>query len=468
MERFDSFAPVAQLDRAPDYESVGRRFESSRARQKEYGLDKNQSDQSDLLDTHFRRKNMAEEGILVIGAGISGLTSAIEAAEIGKNVFLVEKRPYLGGRVVQMNKYFPKLCPPYCGFEINLRRLKQNPRIKYFTSSEITRVSGEAGNYHVEVRVNPRYVNQNCTLCNECVKVCPGERRNEFNYGLDRTKAIYLPHEMAFPMRYVIDQEACSKCGSCVEVCKYGAIDLNMPSQTLNIKVASIIIATGWQPYDASRIDNLGFGRYENVITNVMMERLAAPNGPTNGRIVRPSDGKAVENIAFVQCAGSRDENHLAYCSAVCCLASLKQATYLREQNPEAKINIFYIDIRAMGRYEDFYTAVQSDKNVSLVKGKVAKITEDTQTKDLTVEAEDILSGVKTKAKVELVVLACGMKANNSLPINLSYDENGFIAPQALQKGIYATGVAKKPLDVAASVQDATGAVLKAIQYSVG
>jgi heterodisulfide reductase subunit A-like polyferredoxin len=405
---------------------------------------------------------MSEEkkGILVIGGGISGISTAIEAAEVGYEVFLIEKRPYLGGRVVQMNQYFPKLCPPYCGLEINLRRIRQQPKVKYFTLSEVTKISGQKGNYDVEIKINPRFVNQKCTACNECVDACPTDRPNEFNYNMDNTKAIYLPHELAFPMRYVIDDEACIKCGSCVEACKYEAIDLEMQPKTLNLNVASIVIATGWQPYDASKIDNLGFGQYKNVITNVMMERLAAPNGPTAGKIKRPSDGKEVENIAFVQCAGSRDENHLPYCSGVCCLASLKQATYLREQNPNSKVTIFYIDVRALGKYEDFYTRVQSDENVSLIKGKVAKITEDEQTKNLIVEAEDILSGVKSKAEVDMVVLACGMVPINT--VDVPHDEYGFIHQQ--DNGIYAVGVAKRPTDVATSVQDATGAALKAIQ----
>jgi heterodisulfide reductase subunit A-like polyferredoxin len=412
---------------------------------------------------------MPEEkgSILVVGGGISGMTAAVEAAETGYEVLLVEKRPYLGGRVVQMNRYFPKLCPPYCGLEINLRRIRQNPRIRCFTLSEVSDVSGQAGGYEVVVKVNPRYVNQRCTSCEKCVEACPIERPNEFNYGMDKTKAIYLPHEMSFPMRYVIDDEVCTRCGACVEVCKYGAIDLEMEPKTLEFKVASIVLATGWQPYDVSRVDNLGFGIMKNVITNVMMERLAASNGPTGGRILRPSDGGEVKRVAFVQCAGSRDENHLPYCSAVCCLASLKQATYIREQNPESKVFIFYIDVRAMGRYEDFYTQVERDEGVTLVKGKVAKITEVAETGDLIVEAEDVSTGVKSKEIVNLVVLACGMVPEDTLPFDVVRDEYGFAAPRKAANGIYPIGVAKRPQDVARAVQDATGSVIQAIQFMV-
>jgi quinone-modifying oxidoreductase subunit QmoA len=410
-------------------------------------------------------------GVLIIGGGISGITSAVEIAEIGYEVYLVEKNPYLGGRVVQMNKYFPKLCPPYCGLEINLRRIRQNPKIKVFTLSEVTKISGEKGNFEAEIKVNPRYVNSKCTSCGDCTEACTYERPNQFNYGMDKTKAIYLPHEMSYPLRYVIDMNACTKCGACVDACKYDAIDLDMQPEIINIKINAVIVTTGWAPYDATKLTNLGFGIHQNVITNVMMERLSAVNGPTGGRIIRPSDEKEVKTVAFVQCAGSRDENHLPYCSAVCCLGSLKQATYIREQDPESKVYIFYIDVRAMGKYEDFYAKVQSDENIILIKGKVAKINEDPATKNLLVEAEDILSGTKVKQEVDLVVLATGMiptTRQNGLPLTgIEYDEYGFINPALSNGGIYGAGVAKRPIDIATSVQDATGAALKAIQCMV-
>lgn len=410
-----------------------------------------------------------EQKILVVGGGISGLTTAVEAAETGYEVTLIEKNPYLGGRVALLNRYFPKLCPPSCGLEINFKRIRYNPRITFYTLAEIEDISGKEGDYNVAIKLNPRYVNDRCVGCDACREVCPSERPNEANYGMDKTKAVYLPFEQAFPFKYVIDAKYCKDdCKRpCLEACKYDAIDLNQKPETINLKVGSIVLATGWRPYDASKIDNLGFGKAENVITNVMMERLAAPNGPTKGKILRPSDGKEVKTIAFVQCAGSRDENHLPYCSAVCCLASLKQATYIREQYPDSKAFMFYIDIRTPGTaYERFLNKIEEDSNVSLIKGKVAKVSEDAETKDVIVEAEDIHAGSKIKQRVDLCVLATGMVPTArelKLPEEIKYNENGFIVSNNL-KGIYAIGCLKDPVDVARSVQEATGAALMAIQ----
>ncbi len=417
--------------------------------------------------------NNGSKSVCVIGGGISGITTAIEAAEVGYEVYLVEKSPSLGGRVVQMNQYFPKLCPPQCGIEINYKRMRINPKIRYFTLSEVENISGTPGNFDVTIRINPRYVNEKCTACNKCVEVCPVERESDYNYGMNKTKAIYVPHEMAFPMKYVIDDKVCLKeqCAKCVSACTYDAIDLSIKPKTLNIKVGSIVLATGWSPYDAAKIDNLKYGIYKNVIRNVEMERLAAPNGPTKGKIKRPSDGKEIKSIAFIQCAGSRDENHLAHCSSICCLASMKQATYIRSQYPDADVSIFYIDIRATGRFEDFYAKIQDDNKVSFIKGKVAKIVEDAGTKDLTVVAEDILSGKKIHKQVDMVVLATGMVPNGvkaKMPADIVYDEFGFVAQDLQSPGIYAAGCTKKPADVASCIQDATGAALKAIQTIVG
>ncbi len=411
--------------------------------------------------------------ILVVGGGISGLTTTLEAAEVGYEVFLVEKNPYVGGRVTQLNQYFPKLCPPTCGLEINFRRIKDNPGIKVFTLAEIEKVVGVPGNYDVTVKLNPRYINENCTCCGDCAKACETEISNDYNFGMDRHKGAYLPFEMAFPARYVLSPQiiGTEDAKRCKAACKYNAVDLDMKPKTLTLNVGAIVWATGWEPYDAGKIDNLGFGRYPNIITNMMMERLAAHNGPTKGQILRPSDKKVPQSIAFVQCAGSRDENHLPYCSYICCMASLKQTTYIRERNPEAHVYIFYIDLRAPGyRYERFYKKIKEDDKVHFIKGKVAEVGEDPATQNITVVAENAVTGEKIRQTVEMVVLATGMQptaAQTKLPADLKYTEDGFVINDFAKGGMFAAGCANKPADVVSSNQNATGMALKAIQTLV-
>jgi len=411
--------------------------------------------------------------IMVVGGGISGLTTALEAAEVGYEVFLVEKNPYLGGRVAQLNQYFPKLCPPTCGLEINFRRIKDNPRIKVLTMAEVEKVEGAPGNYTVAIKVKPRYVNQNCTCCGACSDACQTEIDSEYDFGMKKIKAAYLPFNMAFPARYVIDPRIVgTEDGNRAKAaCKYDAVDLEMQPKTLNLNVGAIVWATGWAPYDAKKMDNLGFGKHQNIITNMMMERLAAPNGPTLGKITRPSDGKAPASVAFVQCAGSRDENYLPYCSYICCMASLKQVTYIRAQYPEAKIYIFYIDLRAPGyRYERFYENIKKDPNVFFIKGKVAEVSEDKATGNITVVAENAVTGEKIKQAVEMVVLATGMQptaAVNKLPGAVKTTPDGFILNDYAAGGMFAAGCANKPADVVSSNQNATGMALKAIQTLV-
>ncbi|NSW88038.1 MAG: CoB--CoM heterodisulfide reductase iron-sulfur subunit A family protein, partial [Syntrophobacteraceae bacterium] len=351
------------------------------------------------------------QSILVVGAGMSGLTAAIEAAEAGHEVYLVEKNPYLGGRVAQLHQYFPKLCPPYCGLEINFRRIKNNPRIRFFTMAEVEKISGEEGNWDVSIKLNPRYVNEKCTGCSKCAEACSMEIDNPFNYGMDKIKAAYLPHDMAFPMRYVLDPALVksAEAAKVKEACPYDAIELDMEARVVDLKVGAIVWSTGWKPYDAAKLETLGFKKYPNVITNVMMERLASYGGPTQGRIVRPSDGREPQTVAFIQCAGSRDENHLPFCSSICCMASMKQATYVREQYPESRVYIFFIDIRATDRLEDFFRKVKEDENVVFFKGKVAKIEEDAE-KNLVLSVEETTAGSLHEIKVDMAVLATGMQ----------------------------------------------------------
>jgi quinone-modifying oxidoreductase subunit QmoA len=376
------------------------------------------------------------------------MTAAVEAAEVGHRVVLVEKEAYLGGRVVRLHRYFPKMCPPTCGFEINVRRIRQNPRIAVHTLAAVEEISGQAG---------------------DLAEQLTSERPNDFNLGMDKTKALYLPHDMAYPHVHVLDREALSDSDAetLKQTCPPGAIDLDMTEKEIELEVGAVVVATGWRPYDATKLDDLGFGRCENVITNVMMERLAAGGGPTAGEIVRPSDGAKAENVAFVQCAGSRDENHLPYCSAVCCMASLKQVRFLREKNETSKTTVFYIDIRTIGSLEKYYHDMLEDENISFVKGKVAEISEDAETKNLSLDVEDTLTGQTLHQSFDLVVLATGIVPNaidGKFTFQLKYDGYGFIDGTTEVDGVFAAGCAKHPCDVSRTTKDATAAALKAIQ----
>ncbi len=402
--------------------------------------------------------------ILVVGGGIAGVTCAIEAAEAGCQVVLVEKSAYLGGHVAAFHRYFPKLCPPPCGLEIDFRRIQNNPRVTVYTLAELESLKGSAGDYEAVIRIAPRYVTAACTLCGECERVCPAEIPDAFNSGMTKTKAIRLPHRMAFPAQYVVERSACpAGCRLCADACRYRAIDLAQQETRKTLRVASVVMATGWEPYDAAKIDNLGFGQFPNVVTSVMLERLAAPDGPTSGKILRPSDGKAPRAVAFVQCAGSRDRNHLPYCSGVCCTASIKQATYIRSQYPEAKITMFYIDLRTPGQLDEFAAKTIAANGVELIKGKVGKVQEQPGSRDLLVSAEDIMGRRMIAREYDLVVLAVGIvPQSGGMPAGVKLDEFGFAADG--ERGVYAAGCVKRPAEVAVSIRDATGAALRAMQ----
>ncbi len=458
--------------------------------------------------------------ILIIGGGISGVTSAVELAEAGREVILLEQSSHLGGNVVKMHNYFPKLCPPACGMEINFRRIRNNPRIRLLTQTEVKTIQGERGNMQVEVVTAPKMVNDRCTSCGDCTAACPVDRPDTFHYNMGFTKAIYLPSPLAFPRKFVIDAEACrgESCSQCVDVCSYQAIDLHAKEQRETLEVHSVIVATGWKNYDASGIAGLAYNQSPDIVTNVEFERLLANTSSIGGSLGRPSDNASPATIAFVQCAGSRDRNYLPYCSAVCCSASLKHALNASELLPKANITIFYIDLRVTGRNEDFLNRVEQTKNIRLVKGKVArvdvvekagkreveagkhgveagekavevgvqevkagkeKVRSDEQaiesveqavrageqtvkTSKLMVEAEDIASGRKVREPFDLVVLATGIVSANSLPGMLVNEEGFYTASQ--EDGIYVAACAKKPMDVSASVKDATAAALKAMR----
>ncbi len=348
--------------------------------------------------------------ILVIGGGIAGISAAVEAAEVGNDVILVEKEAWLGGRVITLNNYFPKLCPPTCGLEVNFRRLRSNPRIQLMYPATVEKISGERGAYDVTIAVQD---------------------------------APELGDEKAFVLT--------STPRSCVS----GA-------QTIEAKVGSVIVATGWHPYEAEKLDTLGYAESADVVSNMDFERIAAANGPTGGQITRPSDGAAPKSVAFVQCAGSRDNNHLPYCSAVCCMGSLKQVRYVLDKVPGAKVTVYYIDIRSMSRHEGFYYELLGEENVSFVKGKVARVTPEGGA--LKVDVEDTLGGKLLADSHDLVVLATGVVPNNAdVPVEgAATDEYGFIVHG--DSGPHGVGCARRPTDVSRAVKDSTAAVLRALQ----
>ena len=411
---------------------------------------------------------LESQTIVVVGGGIAGITAAVESAETGYDVVLIEKGPSLGGRVARFNRYFPKLCHPTCGLEINFQRIKRNRRIRIVTMATVEDVSGGRGNYTVTVKTRPRFVNANCTACGDCAKATDREVDNPFNYDMDKIPAAYLPHEHAYPMRYMIAAEvARSPEGEKIKAaCQYGAIDLEEQENTFDIPAGAIIWATGWRPYEANLITPYGYDQSPDIINNVQMERLAAHDGPTKGEILRPSNGQPAKKVAFIQCAGSRDTNHLPYCSRICCLGSLKHAAYVREQYADAEVDIYYIDIRAHDKLEGFYNRVRDDDRVNFIKSKPGhiKVGEDGMP---VVCGEHTLTREIYATPYELVVLATGMQpaaaVNYRPPGEPDQDEYGFIIPGG-GDGIFVAGVAGGPLDVSMSVQSATAAALKAIQ----
>ena len=283
----------------------------------------------------------------------------------------------------------------------------------------------------------------------------------------DRHKGAYLPHNMAMPKRYVIDPGMIGSddAQKAKDACKYDAIDLDMQEETIELKAGAVIYATGWRPYDANKIQPYGYDRFENVITSVEFERMADPKGPTGGKLVRPSDGKEAKNVAFIQCAGSRDRNHLLHCSRICCMASLKQTHYVTDAYEDADVSIYYIDIRAIDRFEDFYATVKAKDNVKFIKSKVASVTLN--------QESPVLNGVDVEGynryanEHDLVVLAVGMEPSvdkDSFPVAIEINREGFIEAAESNGGVFAAGSASDALDVNRAVQHATGAALKAVQ----
>ncbi len=411
--------------------------------------------------------------VVVIGGGISGMTVAIEAAEAGANVLLVEKDPFLGGKVMGLHQYFPKLATPASGIEMHVRRIKANPRITVMTDTEALNLNGAKGDFKIELLARPRMVNANCTACDKCAGVCPVDIPDTRNNSRTTTKAIHLPYKGAYPNQYLIDEKSCLKeaCGKCKEVCEPNAIDLNEEPRRFTVPAATVVVATGWEPFDARKLKNYGFGVIPNVISNIMMERKASPEGPTAGAILRPSDQRPARNIAFIQCAGQRDKEYLPYCSAICCLVSFKQAYYIRQAHPEARVTIIYTDLTnpCPGRYDKFISRIIDDEMVAYVKGKVTAIREEPQSGDVIMTVADPASpgSPSREIRADMAVLATGMVPSllgGLLKDVVVLDKHGFMKPELQKEGIYVTGVAKNPADVTSSMLDAAYTALRTIQ----
>lgn len=400
---------------------------------------------------------------LIIGGGISGITAAVELAETGHHVVLVEKEPYLGGNVSGFNNYFPKLCPPACGLEINYRRIRSNHRISYYTGSQVENISGSDGNFTVTIGIEARLINNRCTSCGRCADVCPEERPGGLG-GNAGEKAAYIPGGLSFPLKYSIDPAYCKgeECGKCLEVCDYDAIQLDAKPAEVLIRVKKIILATGWKSYDASRIENYRYLEEPDVITNLEFEHLLAACTRDCKKLVRPSDNKLPERIAFVQCAGSRDQHHLSYCSVVCCSASVKHALTLAEAYPEISSEIFYIDLRLSGRNEKLLKQAEETGSVTFTKGKVGRIGSKKSGRGLMLEVEDIMAGSRRMESYDLVVLATGL-VPNTLAVELPKNSHGFFKPDTVP-GIIPAATCKRPMDVSSSVRDATAAAMKAMR----
>jgi heterodisulfide reductase subunit A len=412
--------------------------------------------------------------ILIVGGGIAGITAALELGNLGYKVHLIEKNPTLGGNMAKLTKVFPTLDCAQCILTPKMAEVARNSNVHILTNSEVKEVSGHVGSFKVKVMVKPRFVKETaCNGCNECVKVCPIEVPSEFDENLGPRKAIYIPFPQATPLIYTIDINQCIQCYKCVEVCAPRAIDFSQKPLEIELEVGAIILATGYQLYDASKLEIYGYGKYNNVITMMELEKLTSGTGPTNG-FVKRADGRDVQRMAIVLCAGSRDRNYITYCSRICCMYSLKQAFILKKMLG-IDVTVYYIDIRAAGKsYEDLYWRCQ-EAGVVFIRGKVAEIYENNENCRLVVLAEDTLTGEMREEEYDMVALATPMVPSAGLKdlaekMRIAIGEDGFITEKhpkldpvdSLGAGIFACGCALSPKDVRDTVSDALGAAAKA------
>jgi heterodisulfide reductase subunit A len=425
-----------------------------------------------------------EGSALVIGAGISGMQSALLLAEMGTKVFLLEQGPAIGGYFPLLDKTFPTnscgVCfmsptpPAFCPiYECHL-----HDNIELLPYSEVTAVEGKGGDFKVSVLRKPRFVDpKRCTLCEACIKVCPVEVEREFGGGLEKRKAIYLPYPQAIPHSLVIDPKTCTRCGECVKACSPGAINLDMKEEEEAIQVGAILLGFGFEPFWAQKKGEYGFGRYANVLTSIQFERMLSTSSPTQGLPVRISDGKRMKRIAFIQCVGSRDPScGQDHCSTICCMYATKQAMIAKDRSPDLEVTFFYMDIRPMGKdYERYYERAKTEYGIEYKRSAISSIKELQQTKNLLVTylKED---GAFEERDFDAVVLSVGFTPPQAIrdlagKMGLQLNRQGFCQTEELNpaqtslKGIFVGGAFRSPRDIPETVTEGSSAAAMAASF---
>ena len=422
-----------------------------------------------------------EPAVMVIGGGVAGIQAALDVADNGIKVYLVERNPSIGGMMARLVETFPTGDCSMCILSPKMAEVARNKNIELVTHSEVIDVNGYIGNFEVRVRNNPRYVDEKkCIGCGDCSEKCPVKIGNEWDMGLGKRKAIYLQFPQALPRTFVIDQDNClkfskNKCGNCQKVCPAGAVDFKQKSKNKKIKVGTIIVATGTQEYDPSGIPEYGYSEYEDVITQLEMARMMDPAGPTEGRVIRPSGAGEPRKILMLQCVGSRDDKYNPYCSRVCCMSAIKHAVMIKtEQDPNAEVSIAYTDIRTFGKgYEEYYKRA-SEMGIRFIRSRTAEVVEEGGR--LLARLEDTDLGEPLTLYPDLVVLSTGLVPENGVQdlakaLRLETDAYNFFTEKHLKlapvdtkiAGIHICGTASGPKDIPDSVAQARAAAVAAL-----